>query len=264
MSAAASVSPQLLIVEAEPALRLLLQQALAEMGYASTLASSLEQALRLLQQQPFDLIITDAFFRTDQDTLAFLHPLLALSHPLPVVLCTAWPLSAPAVRQTGFAGLVRQPCDLHHLVTTVAECLNQSWSPAQLRQAEVVKRYIAGLLQGDVEAILALCTEEVRLYPWMVPAYPFARPVTGRAAARAYLQEQQRYFGAYQLEQIHYYPCPHGVALRLLMHWQDAAGAVKQQMVAGCIKVTPAGQISQVGLPPPDALVRAITRLLKC
>ena len=44
----APVSPHILVVEVDPGLQLLIQTTLAGMGYASTLASSLEEALRLL------------------------------------------------------------------------------------------------------------------------------------------------------------------------------------------------------------------------
>ena len=54
----APVSPHILVVEVDPALQLLIQTTLAGMGYASTLASSLEEALRLLHKHPFDLVVT--------------------------------------------------------------------------------------------------------------------------------------------------------------------------------------------------------------
>ena len=252
MSAAAPISPRLLVVEADPTLRLLLQAALAEMGYASTLASSLEQALRLLHQQPFVLVMTDTFSHTSQKALTSLRPLLALSHPLPVILCTAWPLAETEVKHAGFAALVRQPFDLDHLVTTVAACLNQPWSPDQLWQAEVVQRYVASFLKQDVEAVLALFTEEVVFLPWIVSPYPFAHPVRGKAAARLYLQDMWRYFGAFQMEAVQLYPSPQGVCMRFLFQWHDASGALKQQIVAQSVKITPEGQIRQSGLLPPD------------
>jgi CheY-like chemotaxis protein len=245
--------PHLLVVEADLSLQVVFQQTLAEMGYISTLASSLDQALRLLDQHPFDLIVTDAFSYTGQEALAPLRPLLALSHPLPVILCTAWPLTEAVVKQEGFAGLVLQPFELDRLITTVAECLNQPWSPAQLRQAEVVKRYVALFALGDVEAMVSFLSEAVQFYPWIASAYPFARPVTGRAAARVYLQELLQYFGGLHTELGHLYTCPLGIAARILLQWHDLSGAPKQQMMAVCLKVTPDGQISQMGLPPPDA-----------
>ena len=198
-------------------------------------------------------MVTDIFFRNEQKALASLRPLLALSHPLPIILCAAWPFSESVVEQEGFAALVTQPFDLDHLVTTVAACLNQPWSPAQLWQAEIVKGYAASFLKQDVEAVLALFTEDVLFIPWILPAYPFAHSVRGKAATRVYLQDLWRYFGAFQMEVVKLYPCPHGIAVRFLLRWHYPSGALKQQMIEQCVKVTSDGQISQSGLPPPDA-----------
>lgn len=260
MSEPAPASPQLLVVEADPALQLIFQEALAEMGYASTLASSLDHALRLANQQSFDLILTNLFFGTSQkppEMWAALYPLLALAHPVPVVLCTAWAVEEIDARQEGFAALVRQPFDLDDLVTTVAECLNQPWTPAQLREAEVVNRLAAGFIQRDAGVLVALCTEEVQFFPWLVPIYPFARSTIGRATVRTYLQEAMAYLGAYQIDVVRLYPCPHGVAMRLQVHWHDPSGAFKQHMLGCCVKLAPNGQCSQMGLPRPDERVLA-------
>ena len=261
MSEPAPVSPHVLVVETVPSLRLIIQDALAEMGYASTLASSLEHALRLVNQQPFDLIVVDTSPANSPDALTSLRPLLALSHPLPVVLCTLWPLSEIELRDAQVAGWVQHPFTRDQLVMTVAECLNQPWSPAQLSQAEIVKRGVTALVQRDVGALVALCTEEVRWYPWIVPPYPRARPVMGRAAVRAYLEEATEYFGAYHIDVVHLYPCPHGVAVRALLQWQDPSGGWKEQEVACCVKVTPDGQISQIGLPRDERLVAQLSPL---
>jgi CheY-like chemotaxis protein len=255
-----------LVFAADQDLGPVFQEALAEMGYASTLATSLQQALRLLHRQPFDLILTDTSSRTGQEapgTWASLYPLLALSHPLPVVLCTARPVKEIDVRHEGFAGLVVKPIDLDHLVTTVAECLNQPWTPARRHQAAVVHRAVAAFIQRDAEALAALCTEEVHFFPWLVPVYPFARSVVGRAAVRAYLQEVKEYLGAYQTDHVHLYSCPHGVAVRLQIRWEDAAGTRKQQMLGCCGKVSQDGAIGQMGLPRPSDRLLAQLRPLR-
>lgn len=257
MAAPTPSIPHLLVAEADVALRWFSQQALVEMGYACTPASSLKETLRLLHQQPFDLVVTETFSRSGQGALEALRPLLALSHPLPVLLCTGWPLKEVEVQQAGFAALVLRPFRLEHLVVTEAEALHQPWSPAQRRQAEVVERYVASLARREVESMLALCTEEVQLYPWIVPAYPFARPVQGKAAARAYLQEQLAYFGDLQIDVVRLSPCPHGIAARSRLRWRDPAGVPRQQMVTVCVKMTPEGQVSQVGLPLPDERLAA-------
>ena len=66
MAAPTPETPHLLVAEADSALRSLSQHALVEMGYTCTLASSLEQAQRLLQQQPFALVVTGTFSRTQE------------------------------------------------------------------------------------------------------------------------------------------------------------------------------------------------------
>lgn len=248
--------PQLLVIEDDVVLQGSLQQVLFEQGYAAMVTSSLEEALHLVHRQPFDLILTELFTPSDQKTVAFLHWLRALAHATPVVVMASW-FTAREVRQQGFSGLLSKPFRLDDLITTVAEHLNHPFTALQLRQAEVTRRFIAALIQGDVEAAIALCTEEVQLFPWIVPAYPSARPVTGRADARAYLQEMKRYFGTYQMELAQLYPCPHGLAVRLLLHWQDPAGAFQQQMVGLCFQVS-GEQISQVGIPAQDERLRTL------
>lgn len=240
------VSPRILLVEAHRDLRRLLHLALCEQGYATTMAASLEEALRLVHQHPFDLIVTDLFSPADQESLVRLFPLRALAHATPIVVLDTW-LPIRDVRQQGFRGILRKPFGLDDLITAVAEGLNQPFSAAQRTQAEVAQRFVAALLERDVEAVLALCTEEVRMYPWIVPAYPAAHPVAGRTASRAYLEDLKQYFVVSQAESVQCYPCPHGVAVRLRLRWQDPAGAGQQQMVGLCLAVTAEGQISQVG-----------------
>lgn len=250
-----TLPPQLLIIEENLDLQRALQQVLAEQGYAATAASSLEEALWLVHQQPFDLILTDLFPPTNEETLASLLPLRQLAHGIPIVVMASL-LTPREVEQQGFSTRLSLPFGLDDLITTVAEGLNHPFSLDRGRQEEGVKRYILALMHGDMEEVLALCTEDVRIYPWIVPAYPAARPVTGRRAARAYLQEEQRYFGTYQAGLVQLYPCPHGVAVRLRLRWKDPAGALQQQMVGRCLEVTADGQISQLGIPVQDERLR--------
>src|SRR5690242_14659758 len=189
----ATSAPPLLLVEAHWDLRRILHQVLVDQGYAVMGAASLEQALRLVHRQPFDLILTDLFTSAGQETVAHLLPLQKLAHGIPIIVVATW-LTASDVRQQGFSGVLHQPFGLDDLITAVAEGLNQPFSAAQRPQAEVARRFVAELLERDVVAVLALCTEEVRMYPWIVPAYPAAHPAFGRRAARAYLEELKQYF----------------------------------------------------------------------
>jgi DNA-binding response OmpR family regulator len=130
---------EVLVVEAEPDLGPLFQQALADLGYVSTLASSLDQALHLVQERSFDLIITDAYPSTSRDVLKSLRPLLGLANPVPVILCTAWRVEEAVARQAGCAALIQQPFDLNELVTTVTGCLMPPRTPDAANQGCVAK-----------------------------------------------------------------------------------------------------------------------------
>jgi CheY-like chemotaxis protein len=249
--------PQLLIVEDHLDLREMLQQVLLEQGYAATAATSLDEALGLVHRQPFDLMVTNLFTPTTEETLAFLLPLRTLSCGIPIIVMAGL-LTAREVEQQGFTTLLYLPFGLDDLITAVAEGLNHPFSPDNLHQAETVKRYVAALIAGDTETALALCTEDVRYYPWIVPAYPAAHPVLGREAARAYVEEQHRYFGLYQAEVVQLYPWPGGVAVRFRMHWNDPDGVEHEQMAGLCLRLTEDGQISQTGIPVQNERLRTL------
>ena len=239
--------PQLLVVEDDLALQAILQQVLVEQGYAAEAASSLEQALRLVHRQPFDLILTELFTPTDEETLASLLPLRKLTLGIPIVVVASW-LTARDVEQQGFSGPLSKPFGVNDLILRVAAGLNQPFSTDQLRQAEVIKRYVAGLNARDMEGLVAVCTEHVRFYPWYVPPYPAARPFTGRVALRAFYEELFGYLHDLTLELCQLYPCPYGLAARLLFRWRTDEGAFTQQIVGCCFHIS-GEQISQVGIP---------------
>lgn len=238
--------PQLLVVEDDLALQAILQQVLVEQGYAVVAASSLEQALRLVHRQPFDLILTELFTLTDEETLASLLP---LTLGIPIVVVASW-LTARDVEQQGFSGPLSKPFGVDDLILWVAAGLNQPFSTDQLRQSEVIKRYVAGLNARDMEGLVALCTEYVRFYPWYVPPYPAARPFTGRVAPRAFYEELFGSLHDLTLALAQLYPCPYGLAARLLFRWRTDAGAFTQQIVGCCFHIS-GEQISQVGIPTP-------------
>jgi CheY-like chemotaxis protein len=225
-----------------------LQWVLVEQGYYLSVASSLEEALRLVHQQPFDLLLTELLAPPDQETLAFIQPLRELAYPTPVVVIDTW-LSARQVRASGFATLLSQPFTLNELITTVAECLHRPLSEEQHRQAEIARRCLAAWDLRDFEAALAWCSEEIQFYPWVVPPYPAARPVRGRAALRAYCEEVAGYFQDRHATIGPMYPCPHGLAARMHLDWRNGEGTLQQQMIAVCFQVS-GEQISQIGVPP--------------
>jgi CheY-like chemotaxis protein len=231
-------------------MREILQAVFVEQGYSPTMAASLEEALRLVHQHPFDLILTELFFSSEQETLALVLPLQELAHPTPVVVIATW-LSTQDVRASGFAAVLREPFDLNELITTVAECLKHPMNDEHRRQAEIATRGVAAWDRRDFDAALALCAEDVRFYPWIMPPYPAARPTTGRAAVRAYIEEMAGYFHDLHAEIGQVSACPHGIAVRIRADWLAADGVRQQQMVAFCFQIS-GEHISQIGIPLVD------------
>jgi CheY-like chemotaxis protein len=258
MSSSTASPPRLLVIEDDQDLQHLLHDALEEMGYSCISATSRKQALYLIRQQPFDLIVTDTFSRTAQDALPSIRSLLDASHPTPVVVCTGWLMAASTVQQQGFAGLVQKPFSLCDLVTTVAECLNQPFNDIQLRQAEVVCRYFAAASQWEIDTLISLFAEEIKHYPWLVPADCSAYAWTGHAAARSYLQELADYFGPLRLDHVHISPCPDGLAARFVQRWRAPNGAIREQMVCLSFQITEDGKIYQVSMPLHDEYRQAL------
>ena len=131
----AATSPHLLILVEDADLRRLLQAVFAESGYETTGAASVERALFLVHRHPFDLILTDLFNPAtdplrpaEEETCAPLHPLLRLALGLPIVVLASY-LTLSDVRQHGFREVVSLPCGADEFVTTIAECLDQPWTP---------------------------------------------------------------------------------------------------------------------------------------
>jgi CheY-like chemotaxis protein len=247
-----------LIVEDDQAQRELLQTLLEELGYCCLTASSLDQALRMVNHLPVDLIVSDCFSSTFQEALPSLRELHELAYPTPMIVCTAWPITDTEVAEQGFAGLVPKPITFDHLVTEVIEGLNQPFGEEQLRQAEVARRYVAAMSRWDIDTLTALLAEDIQYYPWLVSSYPDAHPWRGRAAGRSYFQEMARYIGAWKADVVHLAPVPNGVAARILLEWYDPNGICRQQMLSVLFQFDGEGQIRQMGMPLRDEQLRAL------
>ncbi len=246
--------PQLLIVEDDLGLQSVLQLVLADQGYGAHVASSVEQALRLVHHRSFDLILTELFTPKDQETLTHLLPLRALAEGIPIIVLATL-ITAREAQQQRFDCVLSMPFGLDELITTVAECINQPFDAEQLRLAEVVKRWFAALEQGDRETIMALSVEDVQHYPWIVPVNPTERPSSGRADLWTQIEGMRDYLRDFSLEIMRLSPCPHGIAARLLIRWHASAGTFHQQMACACFRGSDQ-QVRQIGVPVQDERLR--------
>ncbi|WBL76029.1 response regulator [Bradyrhizobium xenonodulans] len=93
--------------------------ALAEFGVAITIARSTEDALKLLSEAPFDLIISDMKRGDDEEAgYDFLAKLLPLHINLPVIFYTRSKLDETIARQRGAFGVATKASDLIILITS--------------------------------------------------------------------------------------------------------------------------------------------------
>jgi len=131
----------ILIVDDDPSVTASLGLLLKQHGRASIAASGPEEALRLLGERPFDLVLQDMNFSREtsgREGLELLRRIRA-GHPnLPVILITAWGSIALAVEgvKAGASDFVTKPWSNAHLLQAVETLLSL---PGARRDGEVGK-----------------------------------------------------------------------------------------------------------------------------
>jgi two-component system, NtrC family, response regulator AtoC len=112
--------PSILIVEDEPKMRRLLELQLAEEGFCARTAADAEAGLKLLGDEPFDVVVTD-FKLPGMSGLEFLHAVKRFNADLPVVMMTAFGTVESAVdaMKAGASDYVLKPFSLAELVLVI-------------------------------------------------------------------------------------------------------------------------------------------------
>src|SRR6266545_4951270 len=115
--------PPLLVVDDEKNMRLSLEAVMAEEGYEVRAVDSAEQALRLLEQEDFFMIITDARLN-GMSGYEFLGQLKLKWPGLPVLMITAYATPKLAVEaiKAGAIDYLSKPFEPEELLHAVARC----------------------------------------------------------------------------------------------------------------------------------------------
>jgi CheY-like chemotaxis protein len=242
-------APRLLLAEDDADTLDFLRGALGAEGYRVTAATSLAEALALIQQQAFDVILTDLFRCPPEPPLQAVLPLLDAAEPIPVAVMTAWDIPEQAAQRAGFACLLKKPFDLDEVIAALASCLNVQLTPEQEQQVATVDAYFAALSQGDIERALRYFTEDM-VYQPPVPTrqFPHARLVHGKDDYRAYLQEALRARQDVELARCGIFPHPTGLVARYTIRW-TAPDASRQQATASLVFRFAGSLIRQLGMP---------------
>jgi DNA-binding NtrC family response regulator len=112
--------PSILIVEDEQKLRRLIELQLADEGFHARSAPDAETGLQLLNDEPFDVVVTD-FKLPGMSGLEFLHAVKRVDANLPVVIMTAYGTVESAVdaMKAGASDYVLKPFSLAELVLVI-------------------------------------------------------------------------------------------------------------------------------------------------
>lgn len=115
-----------LIVDDEPNMRWVLQEALTKAGYTPHAAASGEESLSLLSTQPIDLVILDLKLK-GMDGLATLRQIHTRWPDVVVIILTAYGTIATAVEalQSGAADYLRKPFDIEEILFKIARALER-------------------------------------------------------------------------------------------------------------------------------------------
>lgn len=219
---------------------------LREEGYAITAVSSPDEALRLIDQQVFVLILTDLFKHILHNALDSVVELRERAYPTPVGVMTAWSLTPEEVERRGFAFLASKPYDLDALLTTIAATIGTPLNPDQERRRQVVQRYFDALSRQDWDALRDLCSERVT---YVLPgSIQFSATVEGRAAFHAYTQATFQHFPQARFDDIAVFSTPNGMAARYRATWQMPGAGEVQQSGSVLFQFDDADQISQIGV----------------
>ena len=122
---------RILLVEDHEALAVLRCALLRLQGYEIVLAADGREACRLLEQEPFDLVVTDVEL---PEGSGWDVATAAKKHQLPVILSTGWPLRALNLPEVDF--VIAKPSSVAEFLSLVHSALKKPRSKSHAKQSE--------------------------------------------------------------------------------------------------------------------------------
>jgi two-component system response regulator PilR (NtrC family) len=134
---------EILIVDDEPSMREFLTILLEKNGYATRAAASGAEALGLLQQRPFDLIISDIRM-PDLSGLALLENIKNQDLSIPVVLITAYasPEDAVLAMKNGAYDYITKPFKVDDILSVIKSALGSRQEKMATKDGDFFTRII--------------------------------------------------------------------------------------------------------------------------
>ena len=117
-------APQILVVEDEDQVRNLFIRILAQEGYEAVPARHAEQALELLGQGPFDLVLLDLRMPGPTDGEDLLFMLRDQGDEVPIIVVSAWVDDEVTLDNPDCVyAVLKKPIQFHELIDTVRQAL---------------------------------------------------------------------------------------------------------------------------------------------
>jgi CheY-like chemotaxis protein len=220
---------RILIVEEDHALNAMLAGLLREEGYQADAAFTLEQALRMVEDQLYDLVLTDHLVSTpprhgSSADLSLVHQLRHACHPTPVGVLSAWPLDQQAVERAGFAFALQKPFDIDTILRLIADFLNPTFTPEQAQQAQHLRRFLEAISQGNEAVLRILCAPTVAYYSLTHNVFTPQHAILGIEAYLVYLRLVRARLPVCRIEQVAIFAHRGRLRARHLCSWQTPVG----------------------------------------
>jgi DNA-binding response OmpR family regulator len=116
---------RILIVDDEESVASMLKVVFETEGYEVTTAGSAAQAVQLLGDHAFDVVLTDMKMESDASGFEVVRAVRERSRNTVVVILTAFPLLAQDWRDAGADAALSKPSHMARLLATVTELLEQ-------------------------------------------------------------------------------------------------------------------------------------------
>jgi CheY-like chemotaxis protein len=215
-------APDLLIACSNATLTTHLQMLLPEEGYTFHVAATLVEALALLEQHSFQCMLTDRFSGPYDSLFGPIQLFRRRGWTIPVGMIASEEFSAEEAEEDGFAFVLSTPLQAERLFTELALGLGLGLTPAQERQAQVVKDFFAALNAKNTQKILHLCTRDVSYYPaashhWL----PLFRAISSQSRGEGYTEFIHQPLLALRLEIERISSRPRGLAVQYNAWWAE-------------------------------------------
>lgn len=183
----------ILCVDDEASVRAAIEAALTKLGHVTTLASAVDEAMKAVAQQPFDLIISD--YRMPQATgVDLLARLAKEGYRIPVVIMTGYTAVEHAVAavRKGAVDYLTKPVRaeaLRIIVTQVLEVTRLQQANERLRQ-EIAALRVRQQILGASEVLEQLLAVGSLIAPLRTPVLLQGEPGTGKKLLARAIHDQ--------------------------------------------------------------------------